>query len=60
MRRHFHMCQLKALFLFRPMCCILALIHPLIHGTFLDAGALDALIQAGIASPDPILPKEAE
>lgn len=35
----------------RPSACILALVHPLIHGTPLDMGALDLYIQVGVATP---------
>lgn len=37
--------------LIRPFCCFVALIHPLIHGTVLDGGALDALVQYGMSNP---------
>lgn len=37
--------------LIRPLCCFIALIHPLIHGTVLDGGALDALVQYGMSNP---------
>lgn len=34
----------------RPSACLLALVHPLIHGTPLDMGALDLYIQAALAT----------